>query len=139
MKRIEIGVLRSRDAHKIRGHLLMRGLSLVGLAREIGVSKQLVQATVRGEKHSSYVLNKLREYGVPEELLHDPKRIKSAYSASELASILSMTIRAIQLRARREDWESRSRIGRGGGREFLLNALPKGIQEKVMASMDKAE
>jgi len=80
--RIEFGVRRNRVANKIRGHLLLKGLTLADFSQEIGVSKQIVSATVRGEKHSPLVLDKLREYGVPERYLHDPNRDSSQKQAA---------------------------------------------------------
>lgn len=74
MRPMEYGVRRNRVANKIRGHLLSQGLTMTDLAQELGVTKQIVSATVRGEKHSPLVLDKLREHGVPERYLHDPRR-----------------------------------------------------------------
>ncbi len=81
MRRIEYGVRRSRVAHQIRGHLMLRGLTMSGFAKMIGVSRQIVTATVRGEKHSPLVLGKLRELGVPEKFLHDPSRANHGKAA----------------------------------------------------------
>lgn len=49
------------------------------------------------------------------------------YTAKELAGLpgLPGTERAIQIRAKREAWESRDRTGRGGGREYALSSLPE--------------
>ncbi len=77
-RRIEFGVQRSRVAHKIRGHLLLLGLNMTDVARELGVTKQLVTATVRGDKHSMRVLQKLRAVGIPEQYLHDPHHSSAA-------------------------------------------------------------
>lgn len=82
MRPMEYGVRRNRVANKIRGHLLLKGLTMADLARELGVTKQIVSATVRGEKHSPLVLDKLREYGVPERYLHDPNRDSSQEKAA---------------------------------------------------------
>lgn len=69
MNRIEYGVKRNRVSHKIRGHLMLKNISMADIAREIKSSRQLVWATVRGDKHSPRVLDKLRELGVPEKYL----------------------------------------------------------------------
>lgn len=74
-KRMECGVQRNRVAKKIRGHLLLKGLTATDLAGELGVSRQLVTATIRGERHSPLVLEKLRGSGVPERYLYDPSRV----------------------------------------------------------------
>ena len=50
------------------------------LGRRIGVTAELVSATVRGKKHSPRVLDALRDSGVPEQYLFDPRlaRYKAA-------------------------------------------------------------
>lgn len=138
MRRIEFGVRRSRVAHKIRGHLLSQGLSLADVARELGVARQLVTATVRGEKHSPRVLAKLREHGVPEILLFDPSLVKGIYPTSKLAQLLGVSVQAISCRAKREAWKSLPRKGRGGGNNWLLASMPEETQGKVVAALLKA-
>jgi putative transposase len=57
------------------------------------------------------------------------------HTAAELARLklpgLPRTERAIQLRAAREDWKSRERQARGGGREHPVSALPKDAQHAI--------
>ena len=43
------------------------------LGRRIGVTAELVSATVRGKRHSPKVLDALRREGVPEQYLFDPQ------------------------------------------------------------------
>ncbi|WP_418169299.1 hypothetical protein [Akkermansia sp.] len=43
------------------------------LGRRIGVTAELVSATVRGKKHSPRVLDALRREGVPDWYLFDPR------------------------------------------------------------------
>ncbi len=52
--------------------------------------------------------------------------IREWFSAKELTGLpgMSNTDRAIQMRAKREAWQSRPRQGRGGGREYHLSSLP---------------
>lgn len=50
----------------------------VGLAKKAGVTKQAVSATLNGHIHSKKVLNALREIGVAESLLFDPRNKKAA-------------------------------------------------------------
>ncbi|MEX2524460.1 MAG: transposase family protein [Gammaproteobacteria bacterium] len=45
-------------------------------------------------------------------------------TTKEAASLLGVNQRTVQLRARREGWRSRPRIGRGGGREYHTDDLP---------------
>jgi putative transposase len=52
--------------------------------------------------------------------------MKEWYSAKELAGLPGMpgTDRAIQIKAEKNNWPSRPRAGRGGGREYHISALP---------------
>ena len=56
------------------------------------------------------------------------------YSARELAGKpgLPGTVSAVIRLAKREDWESRTRSGRGGGREYPLTALPTAAQTALL-------
>lgn len=63
--------------------------------------------------------------------------LKAAYSAVELAKILLLTSRAILFRAEREDWKSRERAGRGGGKEWLVASMPKETQLAIRAAEEK--
>lgn len=53
--------------------------------------------------------------------------MKEWFTAAELTALpgLPATDRAVQLRARREGWQWRTRAGRGGGREYHISALPE--------------
>jgi putative transposase len=57
--------------------------------------------------------------------------MKEVCTAQELASALSVTERAIQIRAKREAWPALPRSGRGGGRAYPLANLPRDIQDKI--------
>lgn len=53
--------------------------------------------------------------------------MKSFYTAKELAEMGGMpgTERAVQLKAKRENWPFQARSGKGGGREYAVEALPE--------------
>ncbi len=50
--------------------------------------------------------------------------LSESYSAASLAKMLKLTDRAILFRAARENWQSRKRAGRGGGKEWLVASMP---------------
>ena len=62
----------------IRRELDERGLTMADVARMAKVSKTIVSGTVSGYRHSPAVLDVLRKIGVPESLLHDPRREAAA-------------------------------------------------------------
>lgn len=61
--------------------------------------------------------------------------VKSHYAAAELASMslpmLPTTMQGINQRAKTEQWTSRKREGRGGGREYALTSLPRSVQDEI--------
>lgn len=63
------------------------------------------------------------------------------YSAAELAGLSGMpgTDRAIQLRAKREEWSTRKRQGRGGGNEYHLSSLPAETQAALIRFQNNEE
>ena len=63
--------------------------------------------------------------------------LKEAYSAVELAKILSLTDRAILFRAERENWMPRKRAGRGGGNEWLVSSMPEETRIVIRAAEEK--
>ena len=74
--RRELGTKRSKVTHLIRYEMRMRGYSDSSFARElVGLSHQSVRKTLIGENHSPRVLDALREIGVPEKYLFDPRRM----------------------------------------------------------------
>ncbi|MBI3452366.1 MAG: hypothetical protein HY057_05945, partial [Rhodospirillales bacterium] len=60
---------------------------------------------------------------------------KTWFSAAELAGLpgLPGTERAIQLKSARQSWPHRKRAGRGGGREYPLDALPPATRSHLAA------
>lgn len=65
---------------------------------------------------------------------------KDAYTAQELAGMLSVTERAIQMRAKREAWTSRVRPVPGGGRgfEWLVTSMPETTRVAIQIAEAKA-
>ncbi len=61
--------------------------------------------------------------------------IKEACTTRELAQILGIAPKNIIARARREGWESKPRIGRGGGVEWLVNnKMPAVTRAEIVAA-----
>jgi transcriptional regulator with XRE-family HTH domain len=75
--RLECGLARNRVRRRIQEHLDKLGLSMADVARDLDLTRQLVSATVSGEKHNRRVLARLRELGVPERYLFDPSMSES--------------------------------------------------------------
>lgn len=69
---------RGENKRLIQMYLDKCGLSQTALAVRIGVSRQAVSSVIGGHTHSPKVLDGLREVGVPEDLLHDPRRMEVA-------------------------------------------------------------
>ncbi|RZN75746.1 Mu transposase C-terminal domain-containing protein [Avibacterium paragallinarum] len=61
--------------------------------------------------------------------------LKPYYSAQELIclrlSVLPTTKKAVIDKAKRENWQSRKRVGRGGGLEYALSSLPQDVQDAI--------
>lgn len=74
------GAGRERRPWGIREHLDRLGLSMEDVARDLGVSGQLVRATVRGRANNTKVLRKLQALGVPATDLALPERLKRELS-----------------------------------------------------------
>lgn len=62
---------------------------------------------------------------------------KECYSISELLALdlscLPKTDRGLQKKAKKENWLSRPRSGRGGGLEYAFDSLPKAVQLEISA------
>lgn len=72
------GTARREVRWDIRRELDDRGLTMADIARMAKVSKTIVSGTVLGYRHSPAVLDALRKIGVPETLLHDPRKEAAA-------------------------------------------------------------
>lgn len=65
--------------------------------------------------------------------------IKEAYTVQELIPVLGISQPAICKRAKRENWPSRSRSGRGGGFEYPTIKLPADVREKIALAVSAEE
>lgn len=74
------GAGRARRPFAIREHLAGLGLSMEDVARDLGVSGELVRATVRGGSNNRRVLTRLRDLGVPDDALSLPLPLKRELS-----------------------------------------------------------
>lgn len=74
----DCGLRRYQRRNFIKAAIISSGMTQAVLADLVGVSQQAVSATVNGYIHSERVLNKLREIGVPEKFLFDPRKDSNA-------------------------------------------------------------
>lgn len=72
-----LGAQRSATAHLLVYEMRMCGYTASALARKLGCCSQNVQKVINGAGHSSRVIDALREIGVSESLLFDPRRIST--------------------------------------------------------------
>ena len=72
--RRRLGANRAEVSHIILHEMRVRGYSGASLARALGCSNANVSRTINGGGHSPLVLDALRELGVPEHYLFDPRR-----------------------------------------------------------------
>lgn len=69
-----LGAERAEVAHLIRYEMKKRGYDGKKLAARLKCSGGNVSRTIQGKGHSELVLNGLRELGIPEAYLFDPRR-----------------------------------------------------------------
>lgn len=74
-QRRQLGIKRSNVAYIIRYEMSIRGWTGESLGKMLGCSRKNISNLLRGIHHSPKVLDALREIGVPEELLFDPRRV----------------------------------------------------------------
>lgn len=59
------------------------------------------------------------------------------YTAQELADLglqlLPKTKMGVFKKAKKENWQSRPRTGKGGGLEYAFGSLPKAVQDEITA------
>ena len=72
--RRRLGAKRADVSHLIRHELRKRGYTGAALARELKCSRANVANTITGGSHSPMVLDAMRQIGVPEKYLFDPRR-----------------------------------------------------------------
>jgi hypothetical protein len=75
--RRNLGYQRASVSHLIVHQMRIHGYTRKALAAELGISSQAVSKTINGFTHSERVICKLREIGVNEELLFDPRTSKT--------------------------------------------------------------
>lgn len=66
---------RADAKREIQRLLDSKGMNFMDIAERAGVCKQTVSATMNGFRHSPKVLEALRNVGIPEKLLFDPRNI----------------------------------------------------------------
>lgn len=69
---------RADSKREIQRLLDGKGKNFSDVAEVAGVTPQTVSATMNGFRHSPRVLDALRSFGIPERLLFDPRRARSA-------------------------------------------------------------
>jgi hypothetical protein len=74
---MELGARRNQYKRRIQEALDNNNIpSYVELGRKLGVTSVAVSRTINGELHCSKVLDWLREHGVPEYQLCDPRTVR---------------------------------------------------------------
>ncbi len=68
---------RANSKREIQRILDNKGKNFADVAEVAGVTPQTVSATMNGFRHSPRVLDALRFFGIPERLLHDPRRMEN--------------------------------------------------------------
>lgn len=70
---LQLGLERAKKRRRIQEILDVQNMNFARLSSYAHVSPAAVYKTVSGRIHSSKVLQALRDFGVPEEYLFDPK------------------------------------------------------------------
>lgn len=73
--RAACGARRARCRYRIYEALALAGTSGACIAKQLGLKRASVSKVITGNGHSPLVLDALRDAGVPEEYLYDPRRI----------------------------------------------------------------
>ena len=63
--------------------------------------------------------------------------LKDRYSTLEASQLLDMAIKNLLKRATREGWKSQKRVGRGGGKEWLVSSMPQATQRAIQMAGDR--
>ena len=74
--RAKLGEQRCFWSMRIHEALRRNGRSAAVIAYELGISQAAVSATILGKIHSFRILDALRDAGVPDKYLFDPRKIK---------------------------------------------------------------
>lgn len=75
--RKRLGEQRCFWSMRIYEALRRNGRSAAVIAYELGISRTAVSATILGKSHSPRILDALREAGVPEKYLFDPRKVST--------------------------------------------------------------
>ena len=75
--RRRLGAQRAEVSHLIAREMRLRGYTGASLARKLKCSVNNVSRTIIGGSHSPMVLDALRDLGVPERYLFDPRRMRA--------------------------------------------------------------
>lgn len=71
-----VGAGRYRKPYRIREFLDALGTNMAQVAHELNLSRQIVQATVRGQRNNRRVLGYLKELGCPDVYLSLPDEMQ---------------------------------------------------------------
>lgn len=63
--------------------------------------------------------------------------IREVYTSQELAPIWGLTRQGVDWKAKSEHWQSRKRVGRGGGREWLVASMPEKTQLAIRTAEER--
>lgn len=63
--------------------------------------------------------------------------IREACTSQELVPVLGLTRQGVDWKAKSENWQSRKRIGRGGGREWLVASMPEKTQLAIRTAEER--
>lgn len=75
MLRAVCGARRARCRYRIYEALALAGTSGAAIAKQLGIRRASVSKVITGNGHSALVLDALRDAGVPEKYLYDPRRV----------------------------------------------------------------
>lgn len=70
---LQLGVERNKARRRIQECLDAHGMNFAKLANYAGLTHTAVYRTISGQMHSPRVLQALRDFGVPEQYLFDPR------------------------------------------------------------------
>lgn len=63
--------------------------------------------------------------------------IKESYTTQECKALLGLTVVSVLRKASREAWQSRPRVGRGGGKEWLVSSMPQATQDAIRCAVER--
>ncbi len=63
--------------------------------------------------------------------------LQEAYTTREISHLIEKPVQSVTRTAKRENWQSRPRQGRGGGSEWLFSSMPSETQLAIKVSLEK--